>query len=268
MAPDGGFRQAELAAQATHLVLEQGAQGFHQLQVHALGQAADVVVRFDHRAGTAGKGHGFDNIGIERALGEELGAFDLIGLFLEDIDESGADDLALGFGVGDAGELAEEQIARVAMDQPDIEAVVKQGCHLGGFGLAHQPGVDEDAGQLIADGFLQQHRHNRGIDPAGKAADDPPIADPGARPGDFLLAEGGHGPVARTVRDAAHEALDQGSAMGRMDDLGMELHAVEAALVIGNGGERRAFAVRHRAETGGQGRHPVAVAHPYLLAGA
>jgi hypothetical protein len=41
--------------------------------------------------------------GIERALGEEFGAADLLRLVLEHVDEGLADELALGFGVGDAG---------------------------------------------------------------------------------------------------------------------------------------------------------------------
>ena len=42
--------QAELAAERAHLVLEQLAQRLDQLHVHALRQAADIVVRLDrHR---------------------------------------------------------------------------------------------------------------------------------------------------------------------------------------------------------------------------
>ena len=44
MAVDEGRRQAELAAERPHLVLEQLAQRLDQLQLHALGQSADIVV--------------------------------------------------------------------------------------------------------------------------------------------------------------------------------------------------------------------------------
>jgi len=47
MAADEGLRQAEFAAERAHLVLEQFAQRLDQLHVHALGQAADIVVRLD-----------------------------------------------------------------------------------------------------------------------------------------------------------------------------------------------------------------------------
>ena len=41
-------RQAEFHAQSPHFVLEQFAQRFEQLEVHLLGQAADVVMALDH----------------------------------------------------------------------------------------------------------------------------------------------------------------------------------------------------------------------------
>src|SRR5690606_14773429 len=50
-----------------------------------------------------------------------------------------------------------------------------------------------------------------------------------------------------------------------MHHLGMELHAVDAPPVIGDGGKGRALADRHDAETLGQFRHPVAMAHPDLV---
>jgi hypothetical protein len=55
---DGGRRrlgQAELAAEHAHLVLEQLAQRLDQLHVHALGQAADIVVRLDRHRRAAGE---------------------------------------------------------------------------------------------------------------------------------------------------------------------------------------------------------------------
>src|SRR5579862_4025660 len=48
----------------------------------------------------------------------------------------------------------------------------------------------------------------------------------------------------------------------------MEHRAVEAALVVGDHGERRAFAHRDDAKAGRQHLDPVAMAHPHLLAAA
>jgi hypothetical protein len=42
---------------------------------------------------------------------------------------------------------------------------------LGGLVLPHQAVVNEDAGQLVADGLVDEHGGHRGIDTAGQAAD-------------------------------------------------------------------------------------------------
>ena len=95
-----------------------------------------------------------------------------------------------------------------------------------------------------------------------------PVSDLTADLGDLLLAEGGHGPVAAAAGDAPHEALQQPAALGRMHHLGMEHEAVIAPCVVGDDGERRPLAHPHGAEAGGQLGHPVAMAHPDLLAAA
>ena len=108
VAADEGLGQAELAAEHADLVLEQFAQRLDQLHVHPLGQAADIVVALDRHRRAAGEADALDHVGIERALGEEVGAADLLRLGLEHVDEGLADELALGLGVGEPGEPAEE----------------------------------------------------------------------------------------------------------------------------------------------------------------
>ena len=102
MAADEGRRQAQLAAERAHFVLEQFAQRLDQLQLHVLRQAADIVMDLDGDRRPAGGRDAFDHVGIERALGEEFRAADLVALVVEHVDEGGADDLALLFGIADA----------------------------------------------------------------------------------------------------------------------------------------------------------------------
>src|SRR5205085_11186619 len=143
--------QAQLAAEGAHLVLEQLAQGLYQLQFHAGRQAADIVMRLDRDGGAAARAYRLDHIGVERALREELDIADLVRLFVEDVDEGGADRFALFFGVGDAGELFEEQLARVAMDQRNVVMAAEEADDLLGLARPQQARIDKDAGQLIAD---------------------------------------------------------------------------------------------------------------------
>ena len=158
MAADEGLRQAKLAAERAHLVLEQLAQRLDQLQVHALGQAADVVVRLDRHRRAAGERHALDHVGIERALREELRAADLLRLRLERLDEQAADDLALLLGVVDAVQLAEEQLGGIDVHERDVERAAEQLDDLVGLVQAHQAVVDEDAGELVADRLVDQLR--------------------------------------------------------------------------------------------------------------
>ncbi len=112
MAADEHVGQAELAAERADLVLEQFAQRLDELHVHALGQAADIVVRFDRHRRAAGERHALDHVGIERALGQKFGAADLLRLGLEHVDEQFADGLALVLRIVDALERLEETYPR------------------------------------------------------------------------------------------------------------------------------------------------------------
>ena len=68
LAPHDLLGQPELLADRAHLVLEQVAQRLDELEVHVVGEAADVVVRLD--VGVVGAAR-LDDVGIQRALHEE-----------------------------------------------------------------------------------------------------------------------------------------------------------------------------------------------------
>src|SRR4051795_6250274 len=134
-------------------------------------------MRFDRDRGTAERAHRLDYVGVEGALREELDVADLMRLFVEDVDEGGADRLALLLGVSNPGELFEEQSARIAMDQRDVVMPAEEAHDLLGFACPQQARIDEDAGQPIPDRVMQQRRRDRGIDTAGEAADDPALTN-------------------------------------------------------------------------------------------
>ena len=90
--------------------------------------------------------------------------------------------------------------------------------------------IDEDAGELLADRFVDQHGGDRRVDAAGQAADHAALADLLADFLDRLVLEGAHGPVAGEARDLAHEIADQRRAVRRVHDFEMELRGVEFAL--------------------------------------
>ena len=239
MAADEVLGQAKLAAERAHLVLEQFAQRLDELHVHALGQAADIVMRLDGDGRPAGERDALDHVGIKRALREEFGAPDLLRFLLEYVDEQSSDRLALGFRVAHAFEGIEKHLLGVDMHERDVVAVAEQRHDLLGFAETQQAVIDEHAGQLLADRLVDQHGRDRGIDAAGQAADHPALADLLPDLLDRLFLEGAHGPVALGARDLAHEIAQERGAVRRVHDFEMELGGVEFALLVGDHRDRR-----------------------------
>ena len=157
----------EVAANGAHFILEQLAQRLDELELHALRQAADVVVTLDRRRGPAHR-HRFDHVRIQRALREKVEFTQLLRLVVEDVDEGLADDLALLLGVGDAREAIEERGAGIDVMHRQLQLLVALH-HLARLVEAKQAVVDEDALQPIADGAVDQRRGHR-VDAARQTA--------------------------------------------------------------------------------------------------
>ncbi len=79
-----------------------------------------------------------------------------------------------------------------------------------------------------------------------------------------VVGVAGHGPVARAAADVRDEAREERLALPRVRDLGVKLHAVEAARFVHHGRDRRRVVARHDREAGRQRRDLVAVAHPHV----
>jgi hypothetical protein len=185
-------------------------------------------------------------------------------LALEHLDELAADDLALRFRIGDAGQVAEELLFGVDADDLHAEVLGEHVHDHLAFVEAQQAVVDEHAGQLIADRAVDQRGGDARIDAARQAEDHFIAADLGADLLDRLGDIVGHVPVRLAAADLVHEAAEDGLALLGVRDFGVELHAVEAALFIRHRGDRAARRVAHQLEAGRHVQHLVAVAHPHL----
>ena len=187
---------------------------------------------------------------------------------VEHLHEQAADDLALLLRIGLAAQRVEE--ARLGIDADDLHAqVLGEDLHdLVAFVQAQQAVIDEHAGQLVADGLVQQRRDHRGIDAAGQAEQHLALAHLRAHARDGIFDDVADAPQRRAAADLAHEALQQLAALQRVRDFGMELHGVEAARFVDHRGERRVGALRHGGETRRQRLDAVAVAHPHVEHGA
>ena len=171
---------AELTAYGADFVFEEQTEGFAQTEVHLFGQTAYVVVALD---GCAGDGEAFDAVGVDGSLSEPFDVFDLMGFFIKHIDEAFAYDLALAFGFGDSGEFAEEFFRGVDADHVEAETFVVVE-HVAEFVFAQHAVVYEDAGEVLADGAVEEHCGYRGVDSATEAEHHLVIAE--------LLFELGH----------------------------------------------------------------------------
>ena len=108
-----------------------------------------------------------------------------------------------------------------------------------GLALAQQPVVDEDAGQPVADGPLHQRGGDRGVDAAGQRRRSRGLvadlrADRLDRSSTMLsIVQDGRQPA------RVEEVLQHRLAVLGVQDLGVELHAVQAALGVLERGDRR-----------------------------
>ncbi len=264
VAVDHVVGQAELHADLAHLVLEQLAQRLHQPQLHVLGQPAHVVVGLDH-LGLAGLGAGrLDDVGVDGALGQPLHVGELFALGLEHLDEGVADDLALPLRVADPGQFAQEQILGVDPDHLHAHVLGEGGHHLVALLVAQQAVVHEHAGELVADGPVQQRRHHRGVHPAGEPQQHLVAAHLLAHRGDGVLDDVVRRPQGLAAADVVDEAGENPRPLAGVGHLGMELHPVVAALVVGHAGQRRVVGLGDHPEAGRHLDDPVTVAHPHV----
>ena len=97
---------------------------------------------------------GLEDVGVDGTLGEEGNLVaHLAGLLFEHADELGADDLALGLGLGHAVEQGQEAIRGVNVNEVGVELVAEHIDDLLGLALAHEAVVHVHADELLADGL-------------------------------------------------------------------------------------------------------------------
>ena len=154
------------------------------------------------------------------------------------------------------------------MHQRNVVAVAEQRCDLLTLGKPQQTVIDEHAGELFADRFVDEYGGHRTVDAAGQSADHAACANLLTDFLDRLVLESAHRPVAGQPCDVADEIADQLGAVRRVINLRMELHRIEFALVVGDDRNRRAGRLRHATEACRQFGDAVAVAHPHLILAA
>ena len=183
---------------------------------------------------------------------------------LKNLDERPADDFAFAFRVGDAFEPLQEQFRGVLVLQLDLEMAAEHLLHHLRLARAQHAVVDEDAGELVADGLVQQRRRHAGIHAAAQAENHLFPADLLADFGDGLLDVIAHRPAFAAAANLVDEIGQDFLPARRVDDFGMELQAEQFLRAVLDGGERRVFRDGDRLEATRQFCELVAVRVPDL----
>src|SRR5579875_1295853 len=135
------------------------------------------MVRFDVGGGAIHGAATLDDIGIQRALGQEMSAFNVASLVLEHVDENVADAAAFFLWIADALQRLEKTRSGIDDVQVRLKMASEGALDRLDFPLSQQAIIDENARYLPADGAEQQGCRHRGIDAAGQTADDTLVAN-------------------------------------------------------------------------------------------
>ena len=245
--PGNGWRQTisggrpSCSPTSAHLVLEQGAQRLDQLELEVVGQPADVVVGLD--VGGAGAAAGLDDVGVERALHEERDRRRRVGGERRRTTSTSAASktrmnsrpMILRFSSGSLTPASASRNCFCGVDDVEVDA---GGGHevaldLLGLALAHQPVVDEDAGEPVADGALHERGGDRGVDAAGQRRRSPGPSPTCSRIAlDLLLDDVDHRPGRAAAGDLVQEVLEHLLAVLGVQHLGVPLHAGQPRLDV------------------------------------
>src|SRR5262249_17309075 len=159
----------EFQAQLADLVLKETLERLHELEVHFLGQAADIVMALDQSGRIAPNGHRFDHVGIKRALRKKFGSSSPLGRALKKLDKCAPDDFSFALRINDAPEPLEEQLRGVLVLQLNLEVPPKDFLDRLGLARAQETIIYEDAGETIAHRFVQERRRHAGIHTSAQA---------------------------------------------------------------------------------------------------
>ena len=195
---------------------------------------------------------------------------DLFCFILEHTDELLADDLALALGGLYAGQLLVEAVAGVNADKVDVKltALAKDLADLLALVLAQQTVVNETQVSCLPMAFGQHSRADAGINTAGQGTQHLAIADLLAQGLDGVLDKGVHLPVTGAAADLIHKVVQDLGAVLSVQDLGVELHSIQASCLILRSGHRQLGGMGNDLKAGGRLLDVIVMAHPaYILGG-
>ena len=160
MTGDKVLGHTQLSPYPTHFVLEEPLQWFTELEVHLLRQSAYIVMTLDDLACDI---QTLYSIGIDGALCQPLGTFNLLGFGIEDLYKITADNLSLLLRIGHSCQIGKKLLTGINTDNVQSETLIIVH-HIGKLILAQHSVINEDTGKVVADGTMEQYCCHRRID--------------------------------------------------------------------------------------------------------
>ena len=161
-------RQTQSDAQFAHFVFEQVAQRLKQFEFHVFRQAADIVVRFDGVGFFGFRACGFDYVRVNRTLCQPFGVGEFFLFSVKDFDKFRTDDFAFF-----SPDRSRRQVSPKTALRHQRESRVHPSCGQTcpspfAFVQAQQAVVNKHAGQLVADGTVNQRGRYGRVHAAGQ----------------------------------------------------------------------------------------------------
>ena len=157
-------------------------------------------------------GAGFNDIGIDCALGKKLCVAVFCGFLIENVNKVFADNFALLFRLGYAVKSFKEAAFGIDANKGEV-AGAERGFHLVAFVFAHKTGIDKNADRLAGDCLCKQRGTHGGIDAAGKTENYAFVSDLFTNGGNLIFDEIIHIIVARGMAVTVDKVAEHGFAV-------------------------------------------------------
>ena len=206
---------------------------------------------------------GLDDVRVDRSLRKKADPAELSRLAFKDESKLAPDDLALLLGIGHTLELCKKAVGGVHAAEVEC-LILEYGADLLRFTLTHETVIDVDACELPRHRAREQRRAHRGIHAAGETEQHLLAADLFADLADLRFEEALHRVIPGAAADGKEEVLQNEIALHGVGHFGMELYAVEPALLVHIRRHGGKIGVTGGAEALGQRRDEIGVAHKHV----
>ena len=149
------------------------------------------------------------------------------------------------------------------IDQVQMELVPIKVDDLLGFSLSQNAIIDKDGIEFVSDGFTDQGRHYRRIDPTADRSNDLPLSNLASYRFDGFSDKRLHRPGGHAPADIEKKIPNNILSQNRMMNLRVKLEPPDGFLTVPDGTDGRVVRFCNNLESLREGLDPVTMTHPY-----